>query len=190
MKQCFIFGLLLGSVMHMTVANASWFRNAEQDAAQKYHEGEYVDAAKDFTDTYRRGVALYRAGRYTDAGEAFEKVEREDIKPDALYNLGNSRYKRSDYEGAVDAYQAALTLRPKDEDTLHNMGLAKKMLEQTTTEELQEEEQEEEEQEEEEQEEQEEEQEEQEEESESEQEESEESSGEEEQESEESSGEQ
>jgi len=126
MKRCLIMqaGLLIVLAMNMTVVDASWFRNAEQDAAQKYHEGEYVDAAEDFTDTYRRGVALYRAGRYTDAGEAFEKVERKDIKPDALYNLGNSRYKRSDYEGAVEAYQEALALRPKDEDTLHNMGLA------------------------------------------------------------------
>ena len=139
MKRCLIFGLLLGSVMNMTVADASWFRNAEQDAAQKYHGGDYNEAAKDFTDTYRRGVALYRAGRYTDAGEAFEKVEREDIKPDALYNLGNSRYKRSDYEGAVDAYQAALLLRPKDEDTLHNLALVKKMMEESLTEELEEE---------------------------------------------------
>jgi len=120
-----------------TAAEASWFRNTEQEAALKYREGEYSEAAQEFSDSYRRGVALYRAGHYTEAGDAFASVEREDVKPDALYNLGNSRYKRSDYEGAVDAYQAALELRPKDTDTLHNLALAKQKLEQNLNEELQ-----------------------------------------------------
>jgi len=89
-------GLLLILTAGMTAAEAAWFRNAEQDAARQYREGEYEAAAEGFSDDYRRGVSLYRAGRYTEAGEVFEKVEREDVKPDALYNLGNSRYKRSD----------------------------------------------------------------------------------------------
>ncbi|MGD2112992.1 MAG: tetratricopeptide repeat protein, partial [Gammaproteobacteria bacterium] len=180
-------GLLIGLLTGITAVEAAWFRNTEQEAARKYREGEYSEAAQEFSDGYRRGVALYRAGRYTDAGEAFASVEREDIKPDALYNLGNSRYKRGDYEGAVEAYQEALAMRPKDADTLHNLALAKQMLEETLHEELPQEETEEppeEEQEEEQQEEQ--------QQSEEEQQQEEESSGEQEQEqeSEESSGEQ
>ena len=131
--------LLTGLLAGATTVEASWFRNTEQEAASKYREGEYSEAAQDFSDAYRRGVALYRAGRYTEAGDAFASVEREDVKPDALYNLGNSRYKRSDYEGAVEAYQAALALQPKDADTSHNLSLAKRMLEQTVNEELEQE---------------------------------------------------
>ena len=75
---------LLGSA----AANAAWFKNPEQQAAQKFEQGEYSDAANEFADDYRRGIALYRSGRYTDAGEAFSRVEREEVKADALYNLG------------------------------------------------------------------------------------------------------
>ena len=132
-------GLLVALSTVITAVDASWFRNTEQDATKKYHAGEYNEAASGFTDTYRRGVALYRAGRYTEAGESFASVRREDIKPDALYNLGNTYYKRGDYESAVDAYMDALALRPNDEDTLHNLSLAKKMLEQSLTEEMPEE---------------------------------------------------
>ena len=162
--------LLLTGVLGTTAVAASWFKNDEQLAAADFEQGEYSEAAEGFEDNYRRGVSLYRAGRYTEAGEAFASVEREEVKADALYNLGNTRYKRSDFEGAVDAYEASLELRTTDEDTLHNLALAKKKVEQILTEELQEEPVEEPEEEE--------------------QESEEESSGEEEQESEESSGEQ
>jgi Ca-activated chloride channel family protein len=126
-------------LLSSTVVNAALFRNPEQVAAQKFEQGDYSEAAAEFSDAYRRGISLYRAGRYTEAGEAFASVEREEVKADALYNLGNTLYKRSDYTGAVDAYTASLELRSRDEDTLHNLALAKKMLEQTLTEEVEEE---------------------------------------------------
>ncbi|MGD8618873.1 MAG: tetratricopeptide repeat protein, partial [Gammaproteobacteria bacterium] len=126
-----------------TSAGAALFRNTEQDAAHLFREGDYDAAAETFTDNYKRGVALYRAGRYTDAGEAFSSVERKEVKADALYNLGNTRYKLKDYEGAVESYEQSLALRADDEDTLHNLKLAKKKIEQYSSEELQEEAQEE-----------------------------------------------
>ena len=58
------------------------------------------EAAEGFSDSYRRGVALYRAGRYTEAGDAFENVEREEVKADALYNLGNAEFRRGDAKAA------------------------------------------------------------------------------------------
>ncbi|MEN8207008.1 MAG: tetratricopeptide repeat protein, partial [Pseudomonadota bacterium] len=188
--------LLCACLLLNTQANAEWFRTPEQAAVDNFEQGNYDDAAAGFTDTYRRGVALYRAGRYTEAGAALASVEREEVKADALYNLGNSHYKRSDYEGAVNAYEAALKLRPNDEDTLHNFALAKQMVEQSLTETLQDDETEEPAEEESEEKSEEESKEESEEEQESEdssgeqEQESEESSGEQEQESEESSGEQ
>ena len=131
---------MLAGLLFATGADASWFRTAEQQAADRFDDGDYSEAAEGFSDDYRRGVALYRAGRYTEAGEAFEEVEREEVRADALYNLGNTRYKLSDFEGAVDAYEDSLALRANDEDTLHNLTLAKRMLEQSTTEEMPEEE--------------------------------------------------
>ncbi|MGD8312406.1 MAG: tetratricopeptide repeat protein, partial [Gammaproteobacteria bacterium] len=174
--------LLLGLT---ATADAGWFKTPEQEAVEKFEQGEYREAAEDFSDEYRRGVALYRAGKYTEAGDAFQNVTREEVKADALYNLGNSRFKRSDYEGAIEAYEQALELRADDEDTLNNLALAKSLLGEVEEEEVIEEEPESEpeEQQEEQQQESEEQQEEQ-------QQESEEQSGEQEQESEEQSGEQ
>ncbi|MGB5306087.1 MAG: tetratricopeptide repeat protein, partial [Gammaproteobacteria bacterium] len=123
-------------------AEAAWFKTPEQVAADKFTQGDYSDAADSFSDTYRRGVALYRAGRFTDAGEAFAKVERKEVKADALYNLGNTRFKRSDYTGAIEAYEESLTLRPKDEDTLHNLALARKIVDESGIETPEEEEEE------------------------------------------------
>ena len=72
-------------------ASAALFRNTQQEAVHLFREGDYDAAASSFTDDYNRGVALYRAGRYTDAGEAFSRVERKEVKADALYNLGDYR---------------------------------------------------------------------------------------------------
>mgnify|MGYP002064489524 CR=1 FL=1 len=112
----------------------------DQRAFRHYEAEDYEAAAEEFSDPMWRGVALYRAGRYTEASEAFEGVERDEVKADALYNLGNTRYKLSDFDGAVDAYEESLAMRADDEDTLHNLTLAKRMLEQSLTEEIPEEE--------------------------------------------------
>ncbi len=175
---CAVF--LIGMAGVSAGASAAWFRNTDQEAAHQFKQGEYDAAAETFSDDYNRGVALYRAGRYTDAGEAFSGVEREEVKADALYNLGNTRYKLKDFEGAVEAYEESLTLRADDADTLHNLKLARKKTEQFSAEEMTEEETEEDKEKKEEK---------QEEKEEKEQQESEESSGEEQKESEESSGE-
>ena len=55
--------------------SASWFENSEQAANRIFQQGDYAQAAAEFDDPFRRGVALYRAGRYADAAEAFDKVE-------------------------------------------------------------------------------------------------------------------
>jgi len=86
-------------------ASASLFKTPEQEAVGKFEDGDYAAAATEFSDNYRRGVALYRAGRYKDAGEAFASVEREDVKADALYNLGMIKLKAfNDRKGALAAW--------------------------------------------------------------------------------------
>ena len=55
--------VLLSCLLCTAAASANWFRNTAQEAANKFEQGEYSGAAEEFTDSYRRGVALYRAGR-------------------------------------------------------------------------------------------------------------------------------
>lgn len=58
-------------------------------------------AAGVFEDDGWRGAALYRAGRFEDAAEAFRSVG-------ATYNLGNARAHMGEYAAALEAYDVAL----------------------------------------------------------------------------------
>ncbi|MEW8422948.1 MAG: tetratricopeptide repeat protein, partial [Candidatus Thiodiazotropha sp.] len=132
-------------ILFPPLLGADWFLNQEQRAEEDYNQGHYEEAAKGFEDPYRRGVAHYRTGDYQAASEDFNRVEREEVKQDALYNLGNSRYKLEDYQGAVVAYETVLDSDPDHTDARHNLALAKEKLAQMHTEEEREEEEEEEE---------------------------------------------
>ena len=123
---------------------AAWFRNNEQDAARIFDEGDYLVAAEAFDDEYRRGVALYRAGKYSEASDAFEQVDRSEVKVDALYNLGNSRFMETRYADAIQAYESVLAQRPDHRDASNNLALAQQMLLEAVSDEPEEEEKEEE----------------------------------------------
>ncbi len=58
-------------------------------------------AAKVFSDPYWRGVALYRAGEFAQAVEAFEAAG-------ASYNRGNALVRLGEYAAALEAYDLAL----------------------------------------------------------------------------------
>ena len=83
------------------VCSAGLFDNKEQQAEKLFRQNEFETAAEAFSDSYRRGVAQYRAGQYGQAAESFNRVQRESVKTDALYNLGNSRFQ----EGKLEALQ-------------------------------------------------------------------------------------
>ncbi|MFD1156277.1 tetratricopeptide repeat protein [Roseovarius aestuarii] len=53
-----------------------------------------------------QGVALYRAGNYTAAAEAFDSAG-----PAALYNRGNALAQAGQYAAALEAYDLALAIR-------------------------------------------------------------------------------
>ena len=82
----------------------------------------------EFQDPYRRGVALYRAGRYEDAVRAFEQAEQGKDVQSARYNLGNARFRLGDFAGAAEAYEQVLSAEPSDDDAAHNLALARAML--------------------------------------------------------------
>ena len=107
---------------------AGLFDNQEQQAAKLFVKGEYKKAAEGFTDDYRRGVAQYRAGEYAQAAESFEEVDRESVKTQALYNLGNSRFQEGKLEDAAEAYRKVLLRDSTHEDARHNLGLTSAML--------------------------------------------------------------
>ncbi|MBA1333115.1 hypothetical protein QQ73_19325, partial [Candidatus Endoriftia persephone str. Guaymas] len=112
--------LLLVSLIALPL-QAGWFQNQEQEAEADYRQGHYESAAEKFQDPYRRGVAKYRSGDYASAESEFAQVERESVKLDAEYNLGNARLQQGNLEGAIQAYQEVLSQQPDHEDASYNL---------------------------------------------------------------------
>ena len=72
-----------------------------------------------------RGVALYRAGRYVEAQDAFDTVVRRHPDSAAAYvDRGAARIRIGDVSGALADYTRALELNPLDPDTYYNRGNA------------------------------------------------------------------
>ena len=83
-------------------------------------------AASQFIDPMWRGSALYRAGDYAGAAEAFA----EHDSADAHYNRGNALAKAGKLDEAIDAYQQALDWDPEMVDAKANKALLEQLKQQ------------------------------------------------------------
>lgn len=61
------------------------------------------------------GLGHYRAGRYEEAAQAFQKAYATSRHRDMLFNVAQSREKLGDVAGAVEWYRAYLATKPADE---------------------------------------------------------------------------
>ena len=93
---------------------------------------------------YNRGDAAYKAGDYSEAGEAFRKAlatPNLDLQENAYFNLGNAQYQDGDamksadtkkaialWEQALHSYDSALKLKTTA-DSRHNYAFVKQKLE-------------------------------------------------------------
>lgn len=102
-----------------------WMRT-DQQAAGKLSEGQTDQAAQLFVDPAWRGVALYQAGDYDGAAEAF--AQSQDIT--AGYNLGNAFAKAGKLEQAAFAYREVLRESPEHTDAKANLALIEELLQQ------------------------------------------------------------
>jgi tetratricopeptide (TPR) repeat protein len=80
-------------------------------------------------DVFAAGVAAYEAGQASEAEAAFRGlVASGHAHPDVLFNLGNAAYRLGRWPEAVYAYEWALGLEPRDEETRENLALARAQL--------------------------------------------------------------
>lgn len=102
------------------------------DAKEKYLKMQ-VKEPENARLNYNMGVSQYRLGTYIPAinnfARAAEQSKNKMLQTKAFHNLGNANFKIEKYQEAVSAYEAALAISPDDEDTKHNLELAKKKLE-------------------------------------------------------------
>lgn len=121
-------------------ARAAFPEGTLREGNRKYRAGEYDRALElygeasgrkpaDPRPVFNAGDALFRLERDSDAAGAFDAVALNhaaprDLRADALYNLGNSRLRTGDYDGAAEAYRRSLGLAPADPDARRNLVIA------------------------------------------------------------------
>ena len=113
------------------------------DAAQREYEKLADERPNDARLRFNAGAAAYQAGQFEDAVKHFNSVTvAPDVKLQqrAYYNLGDAQYrmgaglddsqkKMEQWQEAVQSYESALKLDPKDADAQFNAQLVKKRLE-------------------------------------------------------------
>jgi len=100
-----------------------WLR-ADQQAQRHLQQGDAQTAAQQFHDADWRGMALYEAGDYEAAAQAF--AESSDIE--SRYNRGNALARAGELQQAIDAYRDVLQQNPGHEDAQANLELLEKLL--------------------------------------------------------------
>lgn len=100
-----------------------WLR-PDQQGQRLLEQGRAAEAAGRFRDPQWRGMALYQAGDYAGAAEAFLQVDTAA----AHYNRGNALAYSGELEAALDAYDQALERQPDLQAALDNQALVEQML--------------------------------------------------------------
>lgn len=106
-----------------------WLR-PDQQGQRLLAEQRAEDAARRFEDFRWRGVALYQAGDYAGAAQAFA---HGDTAADH-YNRGNALARQEQYEAAIDAYELALERAPGLQQAQRNKALLEDLLRQRAAE--------------------------------------------------------
>lgn len=122
------------------------YKSKHYDKAEVNYRRALHDDSSAYRADYNLGNTLYRQKKYDEAAQHFDRALQypklsNKEKSRILHNRGNSYLKagldkESRGEGmelfqkAVNDYQEALKLAPKNEDTRYNLSYAKKMLQQ------------------------------------------------------------
>ncbi|WP_177166580.1 VWA domain-containing protein [Nitrosomonas sp. Nm51] len=100
-----------------------WLR-ADQQAYRYLQQDDPQTAAQQFRNPDWRGMALYEAGDYEAAAQAFA----ESNDPAARYNRGNALARAGEIEQAIEAYRAVLQENPAHDDARANLELLEDLL--------------------------------------------------------------
>ena len=92
----------------------------DQRGQRLMEAGRYAEAATQFADPMRRGVAQFRAGDFKAAAETFGGIDSAD----AAYDQGTALIMLGQYDEAVKRFDRALELRPGWADAQANRALA------------------------------------------------------------------
>ena len=104
------------------------YKNKEYDKANRYYRSAQNLAPKDVDLSEEIAQSTYRSRDFENAEKVYQQAASE--KKDKLekakmqHNLGNTRMKKKDYSGAIEAYKDALRNNPNDQETQYNLSEA------------------------------------------------------------------
>lgn len=98
---------------------ADLWMTPDQQGQLAFNRGDYATAAERFADPMWKGTAFYRAGRFSDALDAFARVD----SPDSDFNQGNALAHLGRFAEAADRYRAVLDRRPDDANAKANLAI-------------------------------------------------------------------
>jgi Ca-activated chloride channel family protein len=121
----FLFALALPApASAQTWRFADLWLTRDQQGQLAFNRGDYSTAAERFVDPMRKGVAFYRAGRLSDALDAFARVD----SPESDFNQGNALARLGRYAEAAARYRAALERRPGYADAKTNLAIVQGLI--------------------------------------------------------------
>lgn len=75
--------------------------------------------------SFNQGTAHVAAGNYAEGSQFLSRaLEDATVRPDALYNRGNSSLSTNALDPAIHDYESTLKLRPGDRDAKRNLEIA------------------------------------------------------------------
>ena len=93
----------------------------DQRGAWAMRQEHFQEAAEVFADPMWHGAALFRAGAFKDAAQAFAALDTAE----GAYDQGNALVMLGQYDNAVGRYDRALELRPGWAEAESNRNLAR-----------------------------------------------------------------
>lgn len=104
--------------------NDLW-KTSDQRAQQAFKQENYQQAAEQFDNPQWKAAAHYKSGDYQQTLESLEN----DQSASGHYNKANALAQSGKLQKAIEAYEEALELEPKNEDAQYNKKKVEKALE-------------------------------------------------------------
>ncbi len=110
------------------------YKAEDYDKAIGFYEKAQKGAPENVDLSDEMAQSAYKSGDYEKAEKIYQQNQNNKqsatAKANNLHNLGNSRMKSKNYNGAVEAYKDALRANPNDEKTRYNLSEAMRKLHQ------------------------------------------------------------
>jgi len=113
------------------------YESGRYDEALAAFREAQIDAPNDRQIAMNIGSALFGLGKFDEAEEAFTEAlgtSQSALRSQALYNLGNTRFKQQQLAQAAESYERALEIDPNDMDAKHNLEIVQLLLNQAASE--------------------------------------------------------